>query len=73
MDVIGLLRPHIDGKVSIKGKEFTLESVEEDHLVLRDEDSMHTMVWYTSIQSVREGESTTPEIILLARIDAELD
>lgn len=73
MDIVAQLRPYIDGTVSMKGNNFTLESVEEDHLVLRDEDSMHTMVWYSSIQSIKEKETSPPEIILRSVKSSELD
>jgi len=67
------LRSYVDGLVTIQEKVFTLESVEEDHLVLRDEDSMHTFIWFSSIQSVAESPSTPPNIILFPRKSPELD
>ncbi|MFI5303407.1 MAG: hypothetical protein ACHQYP_01315 [Nitrospiria bacterium] len=45
-------------------RAFILESVEEDHLVLRDEDAMHTVVWLSSIQSIKEEPLNSPEIVL---------
>ena len=59
------LKPYLDGQVRIKQKVFVVESVEHDHLVLRDEDSMHTVLWFSSIQTVNEALLTVPEIILL--------
>lgn len=73
MDLVAQLSPHINGQVFIKEKGFTLESVEEDHLVLRDEDSMHTMVWFSSIQGVREIPPAPPEIILFRVHERDLD
>jgi hypothetical protein len=73
MDFNAQLRPYVDGPITIKEKVFTLESLEEDHLVLRDEDSMHTFIWFSSIQSVTEAPPTPPEIILFPRKSTELD
>jgi hypothetical protein len=73
MDFNAQLRPYVNGSVTINEKFFTLESVEEDHLVLRDEDSMHTIVWFSSIRSVTEAPPNPPEIILFPRKSSEGD
>jgi hypothetical protein len=73
MDFNAQLRPYVNGSVTINEKFFTLESVEEDHLVLRDEDSMHTIVWFSSIRSVTEPPPNPPEIILFPRKSSEGD
>ncbi len=58
------LKPYAGRLITLKDQIFTLESVEEDHLVLRNEDQMHTFIWFSSIQSVREVPGGPPEIIL---------
>jgi len=64
MDFNLQLKPHLNGKIKINMRAFILESVEEDHLVLRDEDAMHTVVWFSSIQSIEEDPLNSPEIVL---------
>lgn len=73
MDLNTQLRPYVDGPVKVKEKVFTLESLEEDHLVLRDEDGMHTFIWFSSIQMVTKTTPAPPEIILVPRKSAEED
>jgi len=62
------LRAYVDGHVTIKERRFVLESLEEDHQVLRDEDQMHTFIWFTSIKDVAEGQGAPPEIIMNPRV-----
>ncbi|MBI1821447.1 MAG: hypothetical protein HY036_11155 [Nitrospirae bacterium] len=58
------LKTYTGRLITLKDQTFTLESVEEDHLVLRNEDQMHMFIWFSSIQSVREVPGGPPEIIL---------
>ena len=67
MDPRERLRTYVDGQVSIKDQLFFLESLEEDHLVLRDEDQMHTFIWFTSIKDVAKRADGPPEIIMNPR------
>jgi hypothetical protein len=61
------LKTYTGGSIILKDQTFTLESVEEDHLVLRNEDQMHTFIWYTSIESILENSGGYPEIVLSPR------
>ncbi len=61
------LKTYTGRSIILKDQTFTLESVEEDHLVLRNEDQMHTFIWYTSIESILEKPGGYPEILLSPR------
>jgi hypothetical protein len=64
MDFNLQLKPYLNGNIKINVRAFILESVEEDHLVLRDENAMHTVVWFSSIQFIKEDPLNSPEIVL---------
>ncbi|MBI3605032.1 MAG: hypothetical protein HY202_03280 [Nitrospirae bacterium] len=67
------LKPYTGRLITLKDQTFTLESVEEDHLVLRNEDQMHTFIWYTSIESILENLGGYPEIVLSPRQTGDQD
>ena len=64
MEIQKRLKPYVGGLVMIKDKVLTLESAEEDHLVLMDEDHLHAFIQLTSIKEVYELDGKIPEIIL---------
>ena len=64
MDLQTKLKPYVGGQIMIKDQVLTLESVEEDHLVLMDEDSLHSFIQLTSVKEVQEVPGEIPKIIL---------
>ncbi|MHB8483003.1 MAG: hypothetical protein ACYDBV_09810 [Nitrospiria bacterium] len=48
----------------IKGKVLTLESAEEDHLVLMDDDHLHSFIQLISVKEVQEVPGKILQIIL---------
>ncbi|HXN06292.1 MAG TPA: PilZ domain-containing protein [Nitrospiria bacterium] len=61
------LMPYVNGRVAIKETLFVLESLEGDHLVLRNDDQMHTFIWFASIGEILPNKAGIPEIIVKPR------
>jgi hypothetical protein len=67
MEIRKRLQSHLNGPVRLKDRSFILESVEEDHIILRDEDAMHTLIELDSIQDLLASPHDHPEIRLKKR------